>query len=310
VIVVFGSINVDSVARTPHLPGPGETVLGRSIEQTLGGKGANQAIAACRLCGSGALVGRVGRDDAGRRLLAALNDARLDVTDVVVDGSAPTGRALIVVADGGENAIVVVPGANASVGDNELSRLGDRLEQGDRLLLQLELPLPVVQRAAELARDRGARVVLDPAPVDGPLDRELLGLAEVLTPNALEAARLTGRAVGGAEDAFAAARDLRGQGAGTVVVTLGHLGAVAVSDDDAFHQPPFPVEAVDAVAAGDAFNGALAVALDEGRPLREAVRWAAAAGALSSTRPGASGSLPERAELEAFLAAHGDVQPA
>lgn len=297
---VFGSLNMDLVCRTPHLPQPGETVLGIRFETLPGGKGANQAVAAARLGAPTAMVGRVGEDDFGRQLIQGLQAAGVDTSGVAVDAGAPTGVAAIAVDGAGRNSIVVVPGANGRVGDDDIDRLGAHLRPGDLVLLQFEVPLPAVLAAAKAAKARGARVMADPAPARTDLPPEFFKTVEMLTPNQVEASQLTGLSVTDIPTAREAARQLVQRGVAIAIVKLGELGAVVATGDRTFHQPALPVKAVDTVAAGDAFNGGLAVALAEAMNLEAAVEFASAVAAASVTVPGAQSAMPERSQVAAL----------
>lgn len=296
-IAVVGSLNLDLVVPVPHHPVPGETVLGGDVAQHPGGKGANQAVAAARLGGRVALVGRVGGDDAGAVLLSAARDEGVDIAHVRRTPEAPTGRALITVDPAGENSIVVSPGANARLTAADCEAAADLLRRAKVTVLQQEVPDEANHAAARLA---GGIVLYNPAPaVAGAVPPPRV---DVLLPNRTELASLAGTAVPrSVEEVVAAARRLRG--AGAVLVTLGADGALLLEGAAALHIPARAVRPVDTTAAGDAFCGALAVALAEGRPLDAAARWACAAAALSTTRAGAQPSLAGRAEVDAFLAA-------
>ncbi|MCS6841279.1 MAG: ribokinase [Roseiflexus sp.] len=298
-IVVFGSINMDLVVRTPRLPAPGETLTGHTFFTAPGGKGANQAVACARLGAPTRMVGRIGDDLFGEQLRISLRSAGVS-DDEVLSTPGPSGVALIAVDDTAENTIVIVPGANGAVSSADIPRLERALDAARTLLLQLEVPIATVVAAARAARARGITVILDPAPAL-PLPEELYTLADILTPNESEAATLTGIPVRNEQSAAAAARALRARGARTVIVKLGARGALAVDSNGERLWPAFPVTPVDTVAAGDAFNGGLAVALSEGRSFEEAIQWGLAAGALSVTKPGAQPSMPDRAELLALL---------
>ncbi|MEE8446877.1 MAG: ribokinase [Gemmatimonadota bacterium] len=301
-IVVVGSSNTDLVVRAPALPGPGETVLGSSFLVTPGGKGANQAVAAARLGARVTLVVRLGADDFGDRALAALGREGIDTRFVARDAEAASGVALIVVSESGENAIAVAPGANMRLTAADVDRAAPAIREADMLLLQLETPLPTVRHAATLAMKAGVPVILNPAPA-APLAGELLSRVSVLTPNELEAAALTGASAYGVDAARQAAQRLHASGVANVVITLGREGALMEGEAGSGHVPGCTVTAVDTTAAGDAFNGALAVALAEGASLEHAVRFANRAAALSITRPGAQPSLPTREAVESFAAA-------
>jgi len=299
-IHVFGSLNMDLVCRTPRLPQPGEAILGTHFATLPGGKGANQAVAAARLGAATAMVGRVGKDDFGQQLIQGLQSAGVDAGGVVVDGNAPTGVAAIAVDDTGTNTIVVVPGANGQVNNEDVDRLTAQLQSGDILLLQFEVPLAAAIAAAKAARARGVTVIVDPAPARRDLPADFFASVDVLTPNQVESSQLTGMPVTDIPTATKAARQLVKQGIGTVIVKLGEQGAVVATADDTFHQPALPVKAVDTVAAGDAFNGGLAVALAEGMALEEAAQFATAVAAASVMVPGAQASMPERSRVAAL----------
>jgi ribokinase len=302
-IVVFGSINMDLVVRAPHAPESGETVIGSSFATVPGGKGANQAVAAARLGRHTRLVGRVGADVFGDALCRALVAAGVDTGGVETHATAPSGVALITIDDAAENRIVVAPGANAMLDHDDLDRLETALAGARILLLQLEVPLAVVGDAAQRARSRGVLVLLDPAPAV-PLSPDLYRAVDVLTPNQTEAAQLVGHTGGQPLDVPAAAETLLGRGVGAVIIKLGDRGVYLATAERRQYRPAFIVTAVDTVAAGDAFNGALAVALDEGASLDVAVEWGLAAGAIAVTRPGAQSALPNRTEVLDLLA-HG-----
>ncbi|WP_217237288.1 ribokinase [Streptomyces sp. AC555_RSS877] len=290
-IVVLGSTNMDLVAYVEKAPQRGETVTGREYRTIPGGKGANQAIAAARAGATVSMIGAVGNDAFGARLRSTLEHSGVN-TDHLRTTEGPSGTAHIVVDDEGGNAIVVIPGANGTV---------DHLAPGDEgliasayaLLLQLEIPLAAVLAGARAARDHGVRTVLTPAPAQ-PLPPELLAATDLLVPNEHEAAALTGLT-----DPHSAAAALL-ERVPEVVVTLGAAGSrYAARGAEPFTVPAPRVTAVDSTGAGDTFVGALAVALGEGRPKREALEWAATAAALSVQRPGASASMPYRSEIEA-----------
>jgi ribokinase len=289
-VVVLGSLNRDQVVRVPRLPAAGETVVGGDLQLFAGGKGANQALAAARLGAGVAMVGLVGEDDAGRALPEGLAAEGVDVTRVLRDPSAPTGAALILVEDGGQNLIAVAPGANARVGEAEVVRALGCLGRRDLLVLQLEVPAAAVRAAVAGASAAGARVLLNAAPA-AELDDATLGGVEVLVVNEEEARTLTGR------PPEEAATVLGGRGPAAAVVTLGARGALLRDPDGGLLVPGRPVLAVDATGAGDAFVGGLAAALAAGAGLRQAVSLAVAAGAAAVTAMGAQASLPRREDL-------------
>jgi len=304
-VIVFGSINMDIVARSPRLPVKGETLLGHDFFTAPGGKGANQAVATARLGVPTHLVGRLGGDSFGRELLSSLQGSGVETNGVLVDEDAHSGVAVIAVADAGENHIIIVRGANGRVNQEDVDRLTHLLPGAGALLLQFEIPLPAVYSAAQAAQRAGVPVILDPAPAQKDVPAELYPLVDIITPNEIEAGQLVGFPVDGQEAAQKASDVLLGWGVGTAIVKLGDRGVFCATDSETFFVPAFPVVAVDTVAAGDAFNGGLAAALAQGRPLREAVVWGAAAGAISATKTGAMPSLPDRKTFDAFLSDRG-----
>ncbi len=300
-VVVFGSINMDLVARAPRLPAPGETVAGYLFSTAPGGKGANQAVASARLGAPTLMVGRVGDDALGAQLRAALRTAGVDDSAVLTTPGA-SGVAQIAVDERGQNTIIVVPGANGAVGAADIARLEQRLIGARALLLQLEVPMAAVLAAAAAGQRHGATVILDPAPASAAdLPPELYRVAAIITPNESEAAALAGFPVDDDAAAARAAALLQARSGGAVILKLGARGALLLGPDGLERLAPFPVTVVDTVAAGDAFNGALAAALGEGRPLVQAARLAMAAAALAVTRPGAQAAMPTRAEVLRLL---------
>ena len=309
-IVVLGGINMDLVTYSDRFPSPGETVVGQRFLTYAGGKGANQAVAAARMGGRTAMVGQVGDDIFGPQLLDGLQAAGVDVSRIAVAEDETSGIAVISIDGSAQNQIVQVLGANATCGQAQSHAVDDALRSAGTLMLQLEVPIEVSLAAARSARAAGKTVILDPGPVRS-FPMELLQLADVITPNETEAEALVGFPVDGPDAAERAARELLRRGAGTAVIKLGAQGATFATgwrgDESVFperfigNQTAFPVEAVDTVAAGDAFNGALAVCLAEGRPLKWAVRAACAAGALAVTTTGAQDSMPTRAAVESLL---------
>ncbi|HSR52632.1 MAG TPA: ribokinase [Acidobacteriota bacterium] len=298
-IVVVGSSNTDLIVQTERIPAPGETVLGSDLTMAAGGKGANQAVAAARLGAQVTFVARLGVDDFGKQALKKLEAEDIDCSHLQLDPGLPSGAALIMVQHGGQNAIAVAPGANSGLSPSDVDRAYEKLRQSQALLLQLEVPVETVRHAADLARRQGLIVVLNPAPAQR-LEAELLRQVSVLTPNESEAEILTGVKVEDESSARQAARKMGELGASSVVITLGEKGAYLLTKDEAALIPAPKVDAVDATAAGDAFNGALACALAAGFSIAEAVAQANVAGALSVTRLGAQPSLPTRQEVTAF----------
>ena len=300
-IHVLGSLNMDLVCRTARLPQPGETLLGQRFETIPGGKGGNQAVAAARLGARTTMISCVGDDGFGHSLLQSLARVGVETEGVRVVPGQATGVATILVDDGGQNQIVVVPGANDQVGAAELATLINALQPGDWLLLQLEVPLNTVVGAATLAQQRGARVILDPAPARVDLPVSLYPCLQVITPNQIEASQLTNITVEDRATALLAAEALRQRGVETAMVKLGVDGVVVATPVGHFHQPALPVTVVDTVAAGDAFNGGLAMALAEGMALKPALAFATAVAAYAVTQVGSQTAMPTRDQLQTFL---------
>jgi ribokinase len=305
-VVVVGSSNTDMIVKTERLPKPGETILGGEFVTAAGGKGANQAVAAARAGAAVTLVARLGRDMFGDRAAAGFAAEGINVDFLVRDASAPSGVALIFVGGEGENSIAVASGANSKLTPEDVRRARSAVRDSHVLLLQLETPIQTVAAAAELGHAAGVRVILNPAP-GRPVPESLLRRLYLLTPNETEAELLTGRKVSDAASAAKAAEALLVRGVPNVLITLGERGAYLQGQDGRGLVAPYKVRAVDTTAAGDVFNGALAVALAEGRPLLEAARFANAAAALSVTRLGAQPSAPSRAEIERMLKPTGRV---
>jgi ribokinase len=307
-IIVVGSINTDLVIRGPRLPGPGETVIGGEFFQAAGGKGANQAVAAARAAlDPVTFVGAVGDDDLGRSALALLRSENLNCEYVKTIPGVPSGVALILVDEKGQNLISVASGANARLSPDDIDGIPEEILRSARVFLTcLETPIETVVRGLKRAKQSGLLTILNPAPATCDIvDRSFLELVDVLTPNEGEAALLTDGRARRSEDSdqrlIATARTVQELGCKSVMVTRGSAGCLVV-EREICHVPGHEVRAVDATAAGDGFNGALAVALAEGKSLGEAARWANAAAAISVTRLGAQPSLPGRREIIDFLA--------
>ncbi len=299
-ILVLGSLNTDLVARVPRRPTGGETLTGIDFKTINGGKGANQAVAAARLGARVAMVGRVGDDVFGGSMLEGLSQDGIDISGVAVTPGVSSGTALITVDDRAENSIIIIPGANGRLTPTDVERHQALITGARVLMLQLEVPIETVVRAAEVAKRAGVTVLLDPAPARE-LPAGLLRNVDIITPNETEASILTGRTVGDARSAKLAAVDLMSRGISTVLIKLGARGALLATGNTFEHVDGFQVHAVDTTAAGDAFGGALGTALVEGMPLTEAVTFANAVGALATTRFGAQTSMPTRAEVKSFL---------
>ena len=291
---------MDLVTFADRLPQDGETVVGNRFVTYAGGKGANQAVAVARMGARSAMVGRVGDDMFGPQLIELLQDAGVETEWVGVSEGVSSGIAVISVGEGGQNRIVQVLGANDTCGETEYDALAALLLRASVLLLQLEVSVELSLRVAQLAASQGVTVILDPGPVR-PVPADFYRNVSVITPNETEAEALVGYPIRDTHTAASAARELLNRGVGAAVIKLGGQGAYWADGEGSGHILPFPVEAVDTVAAGDACNGALAVALAEGRPLEEAVRWGSAAGALAVTKVGAQDSMPTRDAVLALL---------
>lgn len=297
-IVVVGSCNTDMVVRVDHLPLPGETIIGYDLITNQGGKGANQAVAVSRLGGSVSFVARVGADSFGEHSIELLKGEGIDVSFVKQTEGVPTGVALIPVDSKGENSIIVASGANAQLSEQDIIDAQDIIKRADVLLMQLETPIETILAAARMAHAQGAMVILNPAPFPKePLPAELLELVDIITPNETEASMMSGIQVVDEESAANAIAEIQSMGVGSVIITAGGKGAYTLNDGTLCCVPAYPSEVVDTTAAGDTFCGALSVALCEGNPLLEGIRFANKAASISVTRVGAWCSIPHRSEL-------------
>jgi len=302
-VVVIGSINMDLVLRVAHPPLPGETVLARDLVTIPGGKGANQAVGAARLGAKTAIVGRVGEDEFGGRLLAGLKTNHVDTRFVTITEGAPSGVAVITVDDKGENAICVSSGANARVTPADIDAAADVIRNAEVCLLQLELPLETVLHAIAVCRRAGVETILDPAPapIDAP---DALFDVDVITPNLTEADTLTHKSPRNHErETRAVAAALAARGARYVVLKLGDRGALVCDGDTCEHVPGHKIKPVDTTAAGDAFTAALGFARTRGKNLHEATKLANAAGAAACLKFGAQPSLPTYEEVSKLMPA-------
>jgi ribokinase len=303
-ILVVGSLNMDLVVRMPVIPRPGETLLGGRFATFPGGKGANQAVAAARLGARVTMIGQVGGDAFGEQMLKIVSAEGIDTRFIGIDPQSATGVALIEVDAQGQNSIAVASGANFTLTSEAVRSACEQIPQVDLLVMPLETPIETIEIAAQIAKERGARVILNPAPARD-LKKDLLQKVDVLIPNESETERLTGQKIQSDEAAREAGAALLSQGVGSVVLTLGEKGALIVEGDPADPTsqliPAFRVQVVDTTAAGDGFVGALATGLGEGMSLSEAARFASAAAAISVTRAGAQPSLPYRHEVDQFL---------
>ena len=296
-ILVIGSINTDLVVKAGKLPGPGETVLGDAVYINPGGKGANQAVAAARLGANVSMVGCVGSDDFGMQAVAGLRAENIDCAHVARVEAASTGIALISVDRAGLNQITVAPGANNYTCKETINQAFHTALQNSTVLLQLEIPLDSVHYAVKLCRANNCRVILDPAPTQK-LSTFLYENISLITPNATEAAALTGLPVTDVNEARKAANELQKLGCKDVILTLGEEGALVQANGVCVRVAAPKVVARDTTAAGDCFNGALAVALVEGADLLEAAEFACRAAAISATQSGAQSSMPKRDEVD------------
>ena len=299
-IAVLGGVNMDLVTYSSRFPGPGETIAGRRFLTYPGGKGANQAVAVARLGARAAMIGRVGDDVFGPQLIDALQTAGVDTSRIAIAPNQTSGIAVINIDSAAQNRIIQILGTNETCAQPEADAVADAMQQASVLLLQLEVTPELSARVAGAASDIGKTVILDPGPVR-PFPPEMYRACSIITPNETEAEALVGFPVTAPTDALRAARILLGRDVKTAIVKLGAQGAVYVDGAGAGHQPSFPVTAIDTVAAGDAFNAALAVSLAEGDSLPAAVRFACAAGALAVTAAGALDSMPTRAAVDSLL---------
>jgi ribokinase len=295
-IVVVGSSNMDMVVKTDHIPAPGETVLSGSFFMNPGGKGANQAVAVARLGGEVVFISKMGNDVFGKQFSQLFNEEGIDTRHIVSDEDLPSGVALITVDEAGENSIVVASGANANLRSKDIDGALAQVAGAGILLVQLEIPMDTVDYVVKFAAGKGVKVILNPAPANT-LSQQLLECVYILTPNKKEASMIAGIEVTDMESAKKAAQIICDKGAKNVVITMGSLGALIYTNEEFSVVAARKVETVDTTAAGDVFNGALAVAVSEGKDLAEAVDFACEAAAISVTRLGAQSSIPYRTEL-------------
>ncbi len=303
-IAVVGSCNMDIYSWTDHLPEPGETVIGDRYWMVMGGKGANQAVAACLQGAEVSMISRVGDDLFGTRMLETLASYGVDSTYVRVDPGAGSGVALVVVDKQAENVIVVIPGTNMCITPEDVDAAADRIRAADIVLAQLEIPLPAITRAFDIAHQGNTRCILNPAPAR-PLPEELYAKIDLITPNQNEAKVLTGIPADSLEGAEAAGRALLARGVPVAVITLGQQGALLVTPEGTQHlEGQHMPDSLDTTGAGDAFLGGLAVSAARGRALPDAIRFANVVAALSTRRRGAMPSMPGQEEVRAYLSGH------
>ena len=302
-IIVLGSINMDLVVQTERAPRGGETLSGTSFQTIPGGKGANQAVAIARQGGAISMIGRVGNDGFGKELLNKLKENNVNIDHVKEDESCSTGVAMIIVEKNGQNRIIIVPGANGKVVNEDIDSAKGLFDHGGFLVTQLETPLSTVAYAIELAKKKNIKTVLNAAPApDKPLDREFLKGIDYLLVNETEAQMISGKTVDNLDSALNAAQELNKQTNGCIILTLGEKGSVTADGNSVWHTPSFKINAIDTTAAGDSFTGGLVSALQQGLSLKEAVIHANAAGALAACKLGAQPSLPTLSEIKEFLA--------
>ena len=299
-VVVIGSINMDMVIRTSAIPAPGETVVGNSFATIPGGKGANQAVAAARCGAQVSMIGRVGNDDMGERLLLGLQANGVDTRAIMVSESVSTGIAIVIVDDNGDNGICVAGGANLKLNPADIDEQVSLIGRADVVVMQLEIPQETAAYALQEARRHKVPVVLNPAPAPEKINPILFDV-DVLIPNQHETSRLCGEPANDVHSAKLAGSALVARGAKNVVVTLGRRGALALCEDQIFQIPPFNAKVVDTTGAGDAFCGAFAVAYAQEKDVKKAARFAGAAGALACNKFGAQPSMPRLEEIQKLL---------
>ncbi|MBF7095577.1 ribokinase [Alkalibacter mobilis] len=298
-ITVVGSLNMDLVITAPTIPRPGETVLGTSFKQIPGGKGANQADAAAKLKADVTMIGAVGKDSMGEQLKRSLESDGVDVQRVLEKDDYSTGVAAIIVEEKGNNAIAVAPGANYGLTPEDIENMEECFKKTNVMIVQLETPLETVRKALKMAKDFGAITILNPAPARE-LDEEILSLTDILTPNETELEILSGLPTDNLDDIQIAAEKLMEKGVKEMIVTLGGQGCMHITKENISVMPAYKVKVVDTTAAGDSFNGAIGVALDEGKTMEEALKFAMKVGAMTVSKAGAQTSLPYLNEVENF----------
>lgn len=299
-IVVVGSSNTDMIIKASRIPKPGETILGGEFTTAAGGKGANQAVAAARAGGKVCFIARIGDDLLGGQALDGFKNDGIDTAFVFTDDKAPSGVALIMVSESGENSISVASGANGNLNLDDIEKSKSRIEGADILLMQLESPIATIKTAAKVAKVAGVKVILNPAPAQE-LDDDILSNIDIITPNETEAEILTGVTINAEKDMHKAADILLAKGITTVLITLGSKGVLVAQKDSKQIIPAYKVDVIDTTAAGDVFNGTFAVALAKGESLEDSVRFGNAAASISVTRMGAQPSAPMKEEIYAKL---------
>jgi ribokinase len=295
-IIVAGSMNMDMVVKADRIPRPGETVLGGAFFMNPGGKGANQAVAVARMGGEVVFIGKIGDDVFGRQSSQLFDEEGVDIGGIISDENSSSGIALITVDQEGENSIVVAPGANANLSPEDVKNTISKYADHKILLIQLEIPMETVAFTMKTGMEMGMKIILNPAPANIFI-QEHFHLIDIITPNEHEAEMLSGIRINDLSDARVAALKLHEMGVKDVIITLGKLGAAVLENGEFYHVEAPVVETVDTTAAGDVFNGALAVALAEGKSLKEATHFACRAASIAVTRLGAQSSIPFRKEI-------------
>lgn len=297
-IVVIGSLNMDWVIPVNHTPVEGETILADGYTEVPGGKGANQACAAGKLKGNVSMLGLVGDDEIGDNLINNLKLVNVDVSRIEKSENINSGLALINVNSKGNNSIVVLPGANGRCDIKYIEKNIDIIEKSDIVLLQMEIPIETVEYVITVSKNLKKQVILNPAPAPDSLSDEVLSNIDILTPNETELEKISGKNVKTVEDAIEASKSLLSRGVKNIIATLGEKGALLVNKDEVKEFKALKVDAVDTTAAGDSFNGAVAVYLSEGHTISEAIEFANKVSSIAVTRKGAQTSIPERSEIE------------
>ncbi len=306
-IVVIGSINMDLVIKSSSIPKPGETVIGESFYKAYGGKGANQAVTVSKLGGDCYFIGRIGKDLFGNELKENLLKNQVNIDYLTEDDSSLTGIAFIIVDQDGENSIVVAPGANMKLNKEDIERAIPIISKASTLLIQLEIPIETVEYSLNLAKSYNLISILNPAPARKKIDKDIISLVDIITPNRSELAMITGIELKDDDDIIKAGKRLLEYGIKWVIVTLGSRGVMAIGEDREIYIPAIKVDPVDTTGAGDVFNGALTVKLSQGEPIERAIKYAVVCAGISVTRKGAQSSIPTSEEVESFIKKEGIV---
>lgn len=304
-IIVIGSINMDLVIKSSFIPKPGETVIGESFYRACGGKGANQAVTVSKLGGNCYFIGKIGKDSFGSELKENLIKNNVNIDYLVEDDLESSGIAFIIVDKNGENSIVVAPGANMKLNIKDIENSLPIISQARILLIQLEIPIETVKFSLSLAKRYNLKTILNPAPVRQKIDREIISLADIITPNRSELEKITETQLKDDDDIIKAGRKLLEFGVKQVIVTLGSRGIIAIGKDQEISIPAIKVSPIDTTGAGDVFNGALALKLSQGVSLEEAMRFAVICAGISVTRKGAQSSIPTLEEVNNFIKEEG-----